>query len=167
MFNTIILLSAIVVAVLGACDNPTSVADLDRKQYAGEWMGHVAAGNPIFPINPCLTLEIGENDADKVKLGFKTGEGKAVIEGEVVSSSGGDFKTVFGGKKLLYKVLATDYKTHAVIYMCDEDTGNGNIAVHMRSRTPDATLLEEKLAAAQKLLSKPLSPRTESDHSKC
>ncbi|CAH1965878.1 unnamed protein product [Acanthoscelides obtectus] len=46
----------------------------EQLSYAGEWMGHVAAGNPIFPINPCLTLEIGENDADKVKLGFKTGE---------------------------------------------------------------------------------------------
>ncbi|VEN43229.1 unnamed protein product [Callosobruchus maculatus] len=167
MLKIAVVFLAIIVAVLGACDTPKPIANFDKKQYTGLWYIHTVAGQPVIPVNPCFMVDIS-GDKYTMKLTSKDGSGKIkTIIAEEISSDGAAFKISAVGKTLLFTVLDTDYKTYASVHVCDTGDQNQLLSVTLRSPKVDASLISEELDAAQKMLSSPVSGRTDSDFSGC
>nr|CAH7729338.1 unnamed protein product [Callosobruchus chinensis] len=168
MINIAVVFSMIIVAVLSACNSPMPIANFDKKQYAGLWNIHAGVGKPILPMNPCFTLDISGDTKYSLKLSSKDNGGKIkTFIAQEVSSDGGVIKLSVGTKNLTYTVLDTDYKTYCSVHVCDVGADNDVVGVFLRSPKPDANLINEKLDAAQKILSSPLSPRSDYDFSNC
>nr|CAI5868881.1 unnamed protein product [Callosobruchus analis] len=157
MIKITVVFSAIIVAVLSACDNPKPVANFDRKRYAGLWNVHTVSGKPLLPTNPCFTLDFSGDTKYLMNISYKDNK----LDTFVV-----DFiPPIF--PDLTYTVLDTDYETYCTIHACYAGAESGVVAVLLRSPTPDARLLTDKLDAAQKTLSSPLNPRVDVDFTTC